>query len=332
MAVVKNPPAPGTDEWKRMVTASKVAPMITNKSTGDYLGIGYVSAYEQFMEMAGKWERTIDADTQAMFEDAHDAEDYAVNVWKRKNPGWRTSKGEIAYTDESLPFPNLVTLDRRAVRGRAKRIIEVKRPRVPRGVEDKWLVQVQFQMGVSGIHQADLVEVPVYGQPVIHKIEFDQGLYDGICKDAEKFYNLIELDFPPAAGDSEHAKEILAALNPVDDTQPPVQLDQDMMDGLLDAWKNLKAAEDRATEWENMVTERMGQAPKSEYDGRVVATRPAPRFAVSRVPKDMKKHLSDPDVTSTKLDPKKLRKKYPDVYDAALGDSKVTFKRKDWLK
>ena len=101
MAVVKNPPAPGTDEWKRMVTASKVAPMITNKSTGDYLGIGYISAYEQFMEMAGKWERTIDADTQAMFEDAHDAEDYAVNVWKRKNPGWRTSKGEVAYTDES---------------------------------------------------------------------------------------------------------------------------------------------------------------------------------------------------------------------------------------
>ncbi|WKS54943.1 hypothetical protein [Corynebacterium accolens] len=331
MVQVKNPPQPGTEEWQRMVTASKVAPMVTDKSTGEYLGIGYVSAYEQFMEMTGQWSRDIDAATQEMFDDAHDAEDYAVNVWKRKNPGWRTSKGEIAYTDDTLPFPNLVTLDRRAVRGRAKQIIEVKRPRVPRGVEDKWLVQVQFQMGVSGIHRASLVEVPVYGKPVIHSIKFDSALFAGIVEDAKNFYRLVELNFPPAVGDSEHAKGILAALNPVDESQPPVQLDQDMMDGLIDAWKRQKAIESEVSEWENRVYERMGQSPRAEYEGRPVVTRPAGRFAASRVPKDKQELLKDPELASPKLDPKKLKEKYPDVYESAIGEAKFTCKKKEWV-
>ena len=78
---LKKPPAPGTPDWQRTITASKVPAMIRDRFTGEYLGIDYLSAFERFMEMTGQWEQPIDAKTQAMFDDAHDAEDYAVNVW-----------------------------------------------------------------------------------------------------------------------------------------------------------------------------------------------------------------------------------------------------------
>ena len=135
---LKKPPAPGTPDWQRTITASKVPAMIRDRFTGEYLGIDYLSAFERFMEMTGQWEQPIDAKTQAMFDDAHDAEDYAVNVWKRANPGWHTSAGEIAFTNpDALPgIPCLVTIDRRASRGRSRRIIEVKRPRKDNGVQD----------------------------------------------------------------------------------------------------------------------------------------------------------------------------------------------------
>src|SRR5699024_10455956 len=101
----------------------------------------------------------------------NDMEDGLVKAWKRENPGWQTNSGEIAYTDTGLPFPNQATLDRRAKRGRAFRIIECKtsssrRIWGERGAELPGSVysQVLSQMGMSGIHRADVVALVGYDQ------------------------------------------------------------------------------------------------------------------------------------------------------------------------
>ena len=52
---VRNPPAPGTPEWRRMITASKAPAMIRDGLTGDYLGLGYTDAYSLYHDMAGTW-------------------------------------------------------------------------------------------------------------------------------------------------------------------------------------------------------------------------------------------------------------------------------------
>lgn len=333
---VHQPPAPGTEEWRKIISASKISAMVTDKETGEYLGLGYLTAWEMWQQMMGRWEQPITEEKQAMFDDAHDAEDYACNVWVRRNAGWKIGKGEVAFTDDALPFPNIVTLDRLATKGRKgsknyrQRIIEVKRPRVPRGVQDGWLCQVQFQMGVTGIHEASLVEVPVYGTPVIHEIGFDQELFDSLVQDAAAFYALVEAGTPPEAGDSEHAKEIFAAQNPVDESAPPAEVNDFTMNALLKAWDALDKATSAATFWENKVAEAMGNSSKALFDKRVVASRKQGRFAQKRLPAEHKDVLKDEKFMSLKFDAAKLKKAMPEVHAAACGEAMFEFNRKEW--
>lgn len=328
--LIKLPPAPGSKEWGEIITASKVPAMITDKTTGLYLGLGYYSAYEMYAQMKGEWEEDLTPDKQAMFDDAHDAEDYAVNVWKRANPGWRTGKGEVAFSDPTLPFPNLVTLDRRASRGRARRIIEVKRPRVSRGVTDGWLVQVTFQMGVSKIYSANLVEVPVYGKPVIHRVPFDQTLFDVIVSDAERFYQRLQLGIPPEMEGSEHERQILSALNPVNNELPPHRIDESLMVNLKTAWDELDAAQKRVNYLESVVADNMGKAPQAICGDRPVARRIKGRFSQARVPAEHKDLLKDESLMSLRFDAKKLKEAHPDVYEEALGSATYRFARDEW--
>lgn len=330
--VLHDPPAPGSDLWKKTITASKIPAMLTDKSTGEFLGIDYFSAFERWHMMNGTWTDEIDESKQAMFDDAHDAEDYAVNVWKRRNPGWQTNAGEIAYTDDSLPFPNVVTLDRRARRGRKFRIIEVKRPRFNKELQGNWLVQVNTQMGVSDIHEADLVLVPVYGEPEIIHLTFDPDLYWGTISDAEKFWISLQTGTPPDAGDSEHAKEIFAALNPDSDAEAEFEVPDDLMDKLLDAYADLSSVESRVITVQNLIAEQMGDAAKATYRGAKVATRSNGRFAQSRLPKEHKNLLKDPELMAPKFDPGKLKKIHPDIHAAATSSGSFTFERKAWEK
>lgn len=329
--VIDNPPAPGTPEWREMITASKISAMLTDKETGEYLGLGYVTAFEMWSEMRGEWQRTIDAATQEMFDDAHDAEDYAANVWLRCHPGWKASRGEVAYTDESLEFPNLVTLDRRMVRGRAKHIVEVKRPRVERGLQPGWQAQVIFQMGVSGIHSASLVEVPIYGRPVIHEVEWDGDLYAAICEDAAHFHNLVATGTAPALGDSKDAKAILAERNPVNATTAPVEVPDMFMHSLMKAWKQQAEADSAVRFWENKVAEAMGDSGKAEFEGRKVASRTAGRFSQSRVPADYKPLLKAEEFMTPKFDTAKFKTAHSDVYRQACGVGSFKFERKEWI-
>ena len=99
MPVMKNPPRPGTPEWRGMITASKAPAMVRypegHENAGEYLGCDYSSAFERWHMMNGTWSEDIDADKQAMFDDAHDAEDYAANVWLRANPGWQLDRKSV---------------------------------------------------------------------------------------------------------------------------------------------------------------------------------------------------------------------------------------------
>ena len=105
--LVRNPAAPGTPEWRRMITASKV-PAI--------LGISrYRSQFAVWHEMAGLVEPAEKPRDRMTW--GHVAERSLSDWWLYKNPGWklnprRNGTYEIAYTDESLPFVNAATIDR----------------------------------------------------------------------------------------------------------------------------------------------------------------------------------------------------------------------------
>lgn len=326
--VITNPPAPGTPQWRRLVTASKIPAMIRDPDTGDYMGVDYVTAFERWHQMAGTWSQTITPETQAMYDDARDAEDYGANVWLRAHPGWQANRGEVAYRDAAWDVPHLVTLDRRARRGRRRHIIEVKRPRKDSGVRDAWWAQVQFQMGISGIHEATIVIVPVYGMPTIHPVEFEPIAFERIRADAAAFHRSLEDGTPPAAGDSEHAANILAAINPNPDQDAAHEVPRSQMDELAAAWAELDRAQRRARQAENTVMEAMGDAARAVCDGRTVATRRAGRFARGRFPRP--ELLEEFTVSKPTLDTRALKAAHPDLYAAAVGAPSFAFERKAW--
>lgn len=107
--IVEHPPAPGTPEHTRMITASKV-PAI--------LGISrFKSQYTMWHEMHGDVEpEVLDPDRMAW---GHIAEPSLAGWWLHKHPGAKLNPRkngtfELAYSSDALPFANIATLDRRA--------------------------------------------------------------------------------------------------------------------------------------------------------------------------------------------------------------------------
>lgn len=246
-----NAPAPGTPAWRATVSASKV-PAI--------LGISrWNSQYAVWHEMAGMLEPEAPSEALASrFLWGHIIEESLCQWWKAHNEGWSlnvrgSDTAEITYTNDELGFPNLATLDRRARRGRRFHIVECKlaadldswgRPGEPDSVPADYFAQVQFQMGVSGIHTASVVVLGPFGQPEIHDIEFDADLFAGICKRVEAFVKSIQDGVPPNLDNSVATYEAVRGLHPEIHADETVQIDAEDAIELLDAVRGLDAAKD----------------------------------------------------------------------------------------
>lgn len=319
-----------------MVTASKIPAMMTGPD-GEYLGYGYKSARELYEEMTGGFVAPIDAAKKAMYEDGHDVEPYGMNWWVRRHPEWCKPKvgGEVAYTNDDLPFPNVATLDNRAfrrVKGQWEHcIVEVKRPmRAKVDLPAGWYLQVMAQMLISGIRTAYLVAIPRYGEPQEWQVEWDPEVGDAIARCAAAFHQrVINLD-PPELGASKYANEILAAEYP-HGTGETLEADPGLMGDLIAAWEEADRANKAVTVLESRLKEQMKDAAKVTYDGISVVSRRAGRFAAKRVPEEHQHLLKEPEVQKTSLDTAKLKRLHPDVYAAACGPDTYTVERKKFL-
>lgn len=310
--IVVGAPRPGTITHARMVTASKI-PII----------LGMVPQWqtpsELWMIMSGLAEpEQLEGDH---LEWGHHAEESLVSWWKHKNPGWKTGRGEIAYTDTSLPFDNLATLDRRAVRGRAHRIIECKtsvnaelwdsEETLPGHVH----TQVLAQMGMSGIHTADVVSQLGSTVPKIFPVEWEPDLWTGIVDHVKAFVDTLgntEPPMPPA--------DLLEALKPEAPSTDEIAVEYDEVADILvlqSQIKDLEAELEHAKE--TLVTQHGGA--KLTVDGKVFLSPSKGRFSAKRVPEEARHLLMDPDVQKTSFDATLFAKKYPDVAQAATGET-----------
>lgn len=324
--IVTQPPAPGTPDWQRMITASKI-PVILG------LTPQWQTPSELWMVMSGLAEpEQLDGDH---LDWGHIAEDSLVDWWKHKHPGWRTGRGEIAYTDTSLPFPNMATLDRRAVRGRAYRIIECKtsvdantwdaEEALPGHVH----TQVLSQQGMSGIHTADVVSQLGSTVPRIFPVDWDEELWTGIVDVVNDFYQTLgntEPPMPPA--DLLEAVEKATTPIPTGEVDLPPEEVQDVLD--------LLAQRDQIEEQ----LEHAKQHLLEEYEANKIKVGgksffyPTPgKFSQKRIQEknpDMfteSKHLfKDPEVQKTAFDAKKFADKYPAIAALGMGDPSWSLK------
>ena len=267
--VVTNPPTPGSDEWLRRVTASKV-PAILGVSR-------FKSQYTLWHEMAGL------VDVERMDEDratwGHVAEKSLAEWWAYKHPGWklnpkRRGTFEVAYTDAGLPFPNLVTLDRRgfnpaAARADRFRIIECKtaatladwgRPGEDDSIPTDYYVQTMFQMGVSGIHTTDVVVLGSATRPEIHRVEFNDAEYAAIIERCVDWQASLEMGTPPPLDESLSTYETVRGRHPDIDPDGEVQISAEDAVELLDAIHAESEAEIAARAAKIHAAELMGSA------------------------------------------------------------------------
>lgn len=243
-SVVEFPPAPGTREHTRIITASKV-PAILGVSR-------FKSQYTLWHEMAGNVEpEELDEDRMAW---GHIAEPSLAGWWVHKHPGYRLNPRrngtfEVAYTNAALPFEHVATLDRRAYLPSAPRdqrfhIVECKtamtlddwgRPGEEDSVPADYYAQVQFQMGVSGIHTASAVVLGPFGEPEIHDLAFNQDEFDAIIDRCVAWQTSLEMGLEPPLDRSESTYETVRGLHPDIDEKAEVQISLDEAVKLLDA-------------------------------------------------------------------------------------------------
>ena len=271
MPVMKNPPAPGTPEWRGMITASKV-PVLLGLSP-------WSSPYALWHEMYGGVEPpALEGDHLRW---GHIAEQSLVDWWLDANPGWQTNSGEITYHDPSLPFPNAVTLDRRARRGRRFHIIECKttrdmdiwgRPGDPDSVPAHYLAQVIFQMGVSGIHEASVV-VLGYGTPEIHEVEWAPEVWASIVAACTRWHHTGVAGDPPPLDDRVATYDAVRGLHPDIDRDTDVQVDHDQAVALLDALEEEAAAKATVIAAKTRLLDQMGTARRALVGDTTIATR-----------------------------------------------------------
>ena len=226
--IITNPAPPGSPEWHRMISASKV-PAILGLSR-------WQSQFALWHEMAGTV--SVEPLVGEHLDWGHDVEASLAKWWLRHNPGWnlnveRDGRTELTYTDPALPFPNVATLDRRARRGRRFHIIECKtardidtwgQPGDPDAIPADYYAQVMFQMGVSGIRSASLV-VLGFGTPEIHPVEFDPALYDAIVARCAAWWQSLDDGTPPDLDDHVTTYDTIRGMHPDIDRDAVVEID-----------------------------------------------------------------------------------------------------------
>lgn len=313
--VVDDPPSPGTPEWGALVTASKI-PTILGLNPFETRG-------ELWMRMSGHapWP-TPTPEQEAIFGWGHDAEDSLVKYWLRRNPGWQAGRSEVAYTDDSLPFPNLVTLDRRARRGRRHHIIECKTSGSystwAGGVPPHVTAQVITQMGISGIHEATVVAQVGSTVPTVVDIPWDADVFAGIVDAASDFHASLGEYEPPMPPD-----DLLEALKPVEGRGGEATIDDVDSQVLLDLLAQKAGIEARIKAEIDELVSKYG-ADKLRCGGKLLVTTKARRFGVKNLPDEVK-HLAiderfQKESTVTRFDAKAFQEAYPEVYELGFGD------------
>ncbi|QNJ57955.1 exonuclease [Gordonia phage Hitter] len=299
---VKNPPAPGSDEWRKVVSPSKIPAL---------LGVSrFRSQYTVWHEMAGLVAPEPIAEArQDDFDYGHACELAAREYWLYKNPGWRLSRGEVAYTNDVLSFPNLATLDLRASRGRTRKVVEVKTARDKEEWGDDgsgevpadYAAQVIAQQHITGwtSEPADIVVWFQFGKPKIYHVDYEPRLAAAMfARIGAMWPSIVAQTPPPDLDDSVSTYETVKAMHPDIDGSTAV-LDPVLARDFLTADADLKTITKRHRGLKTRVLDAMRNAQHAvagRPEQKIARRQPGQRGSVSLYPITK----TDPDSITTK--------------------------------
>jgi len=264
---------PGSPEWLRVVSASKVAAI---------LGVSpWMSPRALWHLMRGDVAHDAVDGSKPHLELGHDLEPAIALMWQRRNPRWRLSRGERQFVNDGLPFPNLATLDRVASRGVWRRNVQLKSAREDEHwgevgtdqIPAPYLVQVIFEMLVSGLRRTDVMVLFSWFEPRLYRVDFDEPLAEAIVEACTLFHASLDGDEPPDLDDTAATLAVMKKLHPDIDADEIARVPQDMAIEFLRAGHYLELAEARDNLARSRVLEAAGTAKYIESGGVRIARR-----------------------------------------------------------
>lgn len=265
---------PGSPEHMRLITPSKVSAI---------LGVSrFTSAYRIWHQMAGLIEPEPPKEIFAL---GHDFEPAMASIWKRQNPGWRLSADEvqIVVPTERFGFPAAVTLDRRASRGRARRVCEMKTARDLSQWGDAftdqapadYVAQVTAQMLFSGYidYPAHLMVLGPFFEAHTYVIEFDALVAATIVSRCKAFYHSLQAGVPPHLDDTVSSYQTVRELHPDITPDSVIEVDPELAVQVLQLDVALKDTERATRGHKSLLLDAMGNAQTAMCGGVKIADR-----------------------------------------------------------
>lgn len=281
-------PAPGSAEWFKIVTASKIPAII---------GISiYDSPRSLWHKMRGDVEAPhIEPDTAPddIRSRGHFLEDGVLAWWQAYHPDFTGYRKHPEVVRDDLPWasagPDAEAINPDGVR----EFLEAKTG----ANADEWgdegtdeipamyAAQCHWQMAMAP--DVARVRVPVLLGPGLRFAEYiverDQGVCDDLIEVACAFWESLSGDVPPLIDSHPMTFEVLKALHPDIDKNAEVELERDLAIAYLQADEDVKEAESRLTEAKSRIIDQMGRARLAKYGSTTVARRQPNRAGVSLV-------------------------------------------------
>lgn len=270
---------PGSDEWLRLITPSKVAAIV---------GVSrWESAYGLWMRMTG---RIPEQPPQDKFAVGHAWEPSARELWKLdgRNHGWRISSKGVQYVTNEFGFPAAATLDRRAsLRGRGPKYRRVVEFKITGSYEDwgddytdnapaDYLVQVLMQMAMTGwIHNPGhlMVMGPTIHKRHIYEVEWRPDLVDSFMHTCRLFHQSLASNTPPPLDDHKATYECVRLLHPTIERGVVADVSPGNITQLRAAKEQAKDAEVWERTQKTILLDAMGGAQYARIGDTIVADR-----------------------------------------------------------
>lgn len=269
--------APGSPEWRKIITASKVAAI---------LGLSpWDSPRSLWHLMRGDIEPKSETDTTRR---GHYLEP-AILAWWRDQHGitdmrqW-ADQPSYALGDWAAATPDAMTL---GIPGEAEVLIEAKSTAMDWDGElpAYYLTQVIWQMHVSGIHRC---YVPVIGPRLTfteYVVDYADYAEDALLieRRCREFYDSLSSDTPPDLDDTVATYEAVRKVHPDIDKGATVELTREQADDLVTFAHLAKETETSLRLAKSTVIDAMGRAQYAEHNGQRIARRQAGKHGVTFV-------------------------------------------------
>lgn len=264
---------PGTPEWRRVVTASKVAAI---------LGVSpYESPRSLWHLMRG--DVVPPSEATAVQSRGHYLEPAIIAWWRDRHPEYTTvTTGEYIQRPD-LPWAgvNLDAVAHGVSEGVPTAVVEAKSS----DKDDEWgtpgtdeipayyAAQVIWAMHILG---ARIAYVPIitshleFREYVVH---YDAELAADIEARCAEFYASLAADAPPPLDDHVATYESLRRIHPDIEDGTEVELDPATAREFVEATRDLKAATARATGAKSALLDALGRSKRAVCGGQVIAQR-----------------------------------------------------------